>query len=183
MVKHGILTLLACATLALAQENYSTWSSYKSITINTKGANLGNGLGKYPLLVRLTSANSDVFSAAAANGADIRFTKANGTTRLPHQRERWDAVNKVAEFWVQVDTINAGDSTQSIRMYWGKSGAADSSSGASVFNTANGFGAVWHLGDSTAANPRPNQVSGGPSATLKNWTSGGPRIGHCRVGG
>ncbi|HAO99917.1 MAG TPA: hypothetical protein DCQ83_07725 [Fibrobacteres bacterium] len=47
-------------------------------------------------------------------------------------------------------------------MYWGKSGAADSSSGTSVFDTANGFQAVWHMskGDTTSES----------DATVNNFT-------------
>jgi hypothetical protein len=56
-------------------------------------------------------------------------------------------------------------------MYWGKAGAADSSNGAKVFKSNDGFAGVWHLGDTTGTNPRPNQVPGGPAATPKNFTA------------
>ena len=101
----GILLAVACVS---AQENYSSWSHYKAISINTTadtvngGANVAATVANFPLLVRLTAANTDVFTQATANGADIRFTTSNGVTRLKHQRERWDAVNHVAEVWVLV---------------------------------------------------------------------------------
>ncbi len=133
-------------------ENYATWSHHRQIGINTNpgsfgGANLTAPVAKFPLLVRLTPAQADVFAQAAANGADIRFTKADGVTRLPHQRERWDATNKLAEFWVLVDSVKANSQSNVIQMYWGKSGAADSSSGTQVFATANHFQAVFHLNE------------------------------------
>ena len=164
---------------AYSQETYSTWAHYKEVTVNTTsaGANVAGGVGKFPLLVRLTSANADVFTQAAANGADIRFTKADGVTRLPHQRERWDAANQVAEFWVLADTV-MGNASNTVRMYWGKGAAADSSNGGQVFTAANGFVSVWHMGDSSGVNPRPNAVSGGPSATPTNFPGGyGPKAG------
>ena len=113
------------------------------------GANVAATVANFPLLVRLTAANTDVFTQATANGADIRFTTSNGVTRLKHQRERWDAVNHVAEFWVLVPSIAGYLLTTPIRMYWGKIGAADSSNGAAVFDTVNGFRAVWHMNGGT----------------------------------
>jgi len=168
-----ILTSLVCAAAAMAQETYTTWAHFRDISVNTTaeaGAGITTVVTKFPMLIRLTAADADVFAQAAAKGADIRFTKANHTTRLPHQRERYDAVNKVAEFWVLMDTVQP-NSDNRIRMYWGKSGAADSSNGAKVFDTANGFLGVWHLGDSTLNNPRPDAVVGAPPAVLRNFDS------------
>jgi Concanavalin A-like lectin/glucanases superfamily/FlgD Ig-like domain len=39
-------------------------------------------------------------------------------------------------------------------MYWGNPGAADSSSGTAVFDTANGFVGVWHLGETGNTDPQ-----------------------------
>ncbi len=150
-MKKFICAALLLASGAFAQENYSQWLAYNAITVNT-ATDTVNGLPtvasaatvtNFPMLVRLTSANSDVF-AASANGADIRFTDTLGTTRYKHQLERWDATNKVAEFWVLVPSLTGGAVTN-LRMYWGKSGAADSSSGKAVFDTGNGFRGVWHM--------------------------------------
>ncbi len=171
--KTWMVASFMCAGIAGAQENYSTWAHYRDISVNTEttGANTSTAVNKFPLLVRLTSADADVFSGAAANGADIRFSKADHVTRVPYQRERYDAVNKVAEFWVLMDTVAAGADNR-LRMFWGKSGATDSSNGTEVFDTANGFVGVWHLGDSTTNNPRPDAVVGGPKAVLQNFNAG-----------
>src|SRR6185295_8586255 len=138
--------ILASAAFSFSQENYQTWSRFKDVTINTTstGANVSGPVANFPVLVRLTSANADVFSQAATGGADVRFTNSNGGTRLSHQKERWDSAGQAAEFWVLVPNI-AGNANTTIRMYWGKSGAADSSKGTAVFDTANGFQAVWHM--------------------------------------
>ena len=157
--KFGILTALLCAGLGFSQENYATWAGHQDVTINTTsdtangGANVSATVTNFPTLVRLTSAQAAVFSGAAAGGTDIRFTAADGTTRLAHQTERWDAANQLAEFWVLVPSI-AGNAMTTIRIYWGKSGAADSSNGTVVFDTTNGFQAVYHMnkGDTTAEN-------------------------------
>ncbi|MCD6023886.1 MAG: hypothetical protein K0Q91_802, partial [Fibrobacteria bacterium] len=96
------------------------------------------------MLVRLGAEDSDIFTAAKAGGADIRFDKLNGT-HLPYQIESWDAVGKSAAIWVLMDTVKGNSSAQNVRMRWGNAGAFDSSSGTAVFDTAKGFKAVWHF--------------------------------------
>jgi biopolymer transport protein ExbB len=175
-------TLLpTCALFAAAAfgqgEDYSTWGAYRAITINTAagsgGANVAGTVTNFPVLVRLTSAQADVFSGSlGANGADIRFTASNGTTRLKHERERWNAAGQTAEFWVLVPGI-AGNATTNIRMFWGKSGAADSSRGSAVFDTANAYRGVWHMNAEGVGSEADATVNGftmtpSPSAPATN---------------
>ncbi len=157
---------------AFGQENYTQWAQQKSLYINSSGsgANTAADVLKFPLLVRLDSTNfATGFAQAQGNGEDIRFTKAGDAVRFPHQIERWDSAGKKAEIWVLVDTIKANTRSQFIRMHWGKADAADSSRGTAVFDTANGFVGVWHLGDSTGHDPRPNAAGYAPSAILRNF--------------
>jgi hypothetical protein len=99
----------------------------------------------FPILIRLTSNTFD-FTQAKTDGADIRFTSSDGKP-LPYEIDHWDAVKKNAQIWVKADTVFGNVSTQSITMYWGYSTAADSSTSTAVFDTAEGFQGVWHLGD------------------------------------
>jgi hypothetical protein len=159
----------------LTGEDYSQWSYYKNIVVNTKssGAGVMTAQFKFPLLVRLNAVNAgDVFSGSAKsanNGQDIRFAKINGT-HLPCQRERYDSTNRVAEFWVLMDTVKGNDSSAALRMYWGKSNAADSSNGPAVFNAANGgFAGVWHFtnnGFNNSASGDYNADNGGTIDTV-----------------
>ncbi|OYV04443.1 MAG: hypothetical protein CFE26_16870, partial [Verrucomicrobiales bacterium VVV1] len=66
---------------------------------------------------------------------------------LPYQIEQWDSIGGKGTVWVKMPTIT-GNSTQEIIMYWGKSGVSSLSSGSNVFNSANGYASVIHLGDS-----------------------------------
>lgn len=142
---------LSLASFAAAQEDYSTWAHNESIKVNT--AATGGGAGTttlvtgFPVLVRLTSAQAGVFAQAKAGGADVRFRRGAGTV-LPYQIERWDSAGKSAEIWVRLDSVKANDATQAFTMFWGKSGAADSSRGAAVFDTAGGYQGVWHFNGS-----------------------------------
>jgi hypothetical protein len=142
-------TVNITVTAASADGLYSGWSNHKFITINTRAAGAAQSLRKFPLLVRLDSANFNTgFSQSAFGGSDLRFTKTGDVARLPHQIESWDAVAKRAAIWVLVDSVR-GDNVTNIRMHWGKAGVADSSNGAAVFEASNGFGAVWHMNEAS----------------------------------
>jgi len=126
------------------------WKHALRIGLNTasSGANVSETETGFPVLVRLTQSDID-FSQVQTSGADIRFTKANGTS-LPYEIERWDPVNKLAEVWVKVDTILGNDSAQSFILYWGASTGSTNQSlsdGAAVFDTGNGFAGVWHMNE------------------------------------
>jgi PKD repeat protein len=129
-------------------DDYSQWPNSALITLNTSGITTAN-VTNFPVLVRLNPGNFAGFANTLAGGADIRFAKTNGT-HLAYQIERWvSGANNVdtAEIWVRLDTVY-GNTTQTIRMLWGKAGAIDSSNGGRVFDTANGFMGVWHFNTS-----------------------------------
>jgi hypothetical protein len=144
------LCALVCAVTSQAQENYATaWSGHKFVIVNTVTAGIMGPVMKFPLLVRLDSTNAAIFTQAKAGGADLRFTKTDNTTRIPHQIDSWDATGKTASIWVLVDSVPILRNNFALRMHWGNASAADSSNGAKVFDTANAFQAVWHMGGST----------------------------------
>ena len=129
---------------------YSAFHYSRKLILNTasNGANIYGNVYSFPVLVRL-SKNTFNFAEAQANGNDVRFIKPDNTS-LPYEIERWDAARGQAELWVKVDTVYGNDSVQSINMYWGNVGAMGASNGAAVFDTANGFAAVWHLNQNCA---------------------------------
>ena len=131
----------------LDPENYDNWAFSSKVTINTtsSGANVTGDVTNFPLLVRLDKDNFN-FSQAKPDGTDIRFSKSDGV-HLFYDRERWDANNELAEFWVLVDEITGNNDTQYINMHWGKPDAPDSSKPEEVYKTSNNFQAVWHLNE------------------------------------
>lgn len=131
-----------------------------SLNTTASGADVAGDVADFPLLVRLTAGNFD-FTQAKSNGADIRFAKSDGS-RLPYQIERWDAVTGLAEVWVKMDTVYGGDSSQTLMMCWGNAAAVDSSDGGAVFDTAQGFQGIWHMGetDSLAPDATGNRYTG-----------------------
>jgi hypothetical protein len=163
----GCAAIALFSSMAAAQENYPTWAYFKNLALNTQasGAAVSNPVPAFPVLVRLTAADSQIFRSAAGHGQDVRFSKWDGT-HLPYQIERWDSVNMKAELWVLVDTVKGSDSVQAsypggyVKMYWGKSGAADSSNPAKVFDTANGYQATWHMGEAGGAVANDATING-----------------------
>lgn len=120
------------------------WAHSSRIFLNTTaaGANVVTGpVFGFPMLVRL-GPGASVFSSAAEDGSDIRFTKANGTP-LRHEIESWDRASSQAVIWVKLDTVLADDSTQFIRMYWGNPAAPAAAK--AVFDSASGYQSIWHM--------------------------------------
>jgi Concanavalin A-like lectin/glucanases superfamily/Domain of unknown function (DUF2341) len=159
---------------------YVGWNFSKKLTLNTtaSGANVSGNVTDFPVLVRLTSSNF-TFADAKQDGADLRFTKSDGTP-LQYEIERWDAAAGVAEVWVKVDTVYGNSNSQYIVMSWGASASSvtSASNGTAVFDTAQGFQAVWHLGQGTGASvldATANHYDGTPSGTAP--TSAGGAIG------
>ncbi|MBF0433461.1 MAG: DUF2341 domain-containing protein, partial [Fibrobacteria bacterium] len=146
---YACTLFLLCATTSFSQDDYSSWSYNDTLRLNTTsgGANVttSDSAFNFPVLIRLNSGNFN-FSQAMSNGEDIRFGKTDDT-HMPYQIERWDNAGELAEIWVKVDTVYPNNSTQKFVMYWGNGSALDSSVDSTVFDTAQGFSGVWHLGE------------------------------------
>lgn len=146
----GARTLLAQDVVVRAGDTvpvglYPGWKHSRLLRLNTtaSGVPLSADPGAFPLLVRLDSASLD-FSQARSDGADLRFARSNGIP-LPYEIETWNAAARSAAVWVRLPSVAAGDSLQSLRMYWGNPGAASESRGPAVFDSSFRFGGVWHL--------------------------------------
>lgn len=157
-MKNGIALglLLACSAGAFGAEKLEEWRHSASLWILTtpEGAAMPAGatVEGFPLLVRLDDGNFR-FEQARPEGADLRFTLADGTS-LSHQLEEWDPAGRSASIWVRIPRIE-GNAQQEIRMYWGHAVADPGGGGAGVFDASNGYLGVWHMDG-----PR-DEVSGG----------------------
>lgn len=105
-------------------------------------------LTSQPVMVRLTSA--DLATHAQADGSDIRFTAADGTTNLPYELESYDPATGTVTAWVLVPSVDAAVNT-TIHLYYGAANAPAQASPRAVW--ANEL-AAWHLSRSrTGAAP------------------------------
>jgi hypothetical protein len=169
----------ALAGLAVAAD-YTAWTGHRGILLNTSatGANVAGNVHNFPVLIRLGGNEAAILSAAGTGGASLRFSKADNATPLPYQIESWTATS--AAIWVKVDTILGNNAAQTIRMHWGNGAAASESNGAAVFDTANGFRGVWHLGPDSVgvskdATANKNHATQQGAATAIQGTVGGAR--------
>lgn len=148
---------IACLTLLLnsisaqvAEMDLSAWKQSGRLTILTtpEGANLPAEakVENFPLLVRLDRDWFD-FSQAQHEGQDVRFSL-DGKI-LAHQIEQWDPLIGTASIWVRVPEIR-GNARLLLDMHWGNAAAPAVSDGKKVFDAANDFLSVWHLGDDIA---------------------------------
>ena len=160
---------------------YAAWAHSLRLALNTTpaGADIASDVTRYPLLVRLDSSVFD-FAMARPDGADVRFSKQDGTP-LEYQIERWDAAAGRAEIWVRIDTVYGNRSDQWLRMHYGNPDAVDRSDGPAVFSPVHGFTGVWHLSDTSSAMPQPaawQDASGsGRQGEGRGASSGQGRIG------
>jgi hypothetical protein len=154
--------------------DYSTWKYSKKVYFNTtaSGAQVVETVTDVPVLIRLNAANFP-FSQAQAFGSDLRF-KTRDDAPLPYEIERWDPAaggSGQAEIWIKIDSVYGNDSTQYITMYWGNAKASSLSAGTRVFDTADGYTAVWHMaqqGNSSARDATLNNLTGTPSGMSGN---------------
>jgi len=142
----------------------SDWAHAMRIGIDTtsSGADVGQSVHDFPLLVRL-SASHFPFGEARPDGADLRFVDGAGTT-LAHEIERWDTDAGMADIWVLVPHIEGNRRDNLLLMYWGNPLAPAASSGRSVFGP---FACVLHMtGDADGATSHVGGSSGHDSVGL-----------------
>jgi len=180
-------TISTLATLVMVYSGRSTlagnagWNFSRKMYLNTtaSGAALGNAVYGFPVLVRLRSDNFN-FSEAKSNGDDIRFLKPDSTP-VPYEIEQWDAAGQTAQIWVKVDTVYGNDSSHFMTMEWGNPNGSSNSAGNAVFDTANGFQGVWHMGESgtQVKDATINHYDGTRAATMPATPVSGA-IGNCQ---
>ena len=123
------------------------WIYRRPVYINTSstGVRTAKEVNGFPLLLHL-SENSFPFEQARNDGTDLLFTNSEGA-RLPCEIEQWNKDDHLAFIWVKVDTVRAHSDSQHIMMWWGNPSAYAIEDRAVVFDTADGFQGVWHLGE------------------------------------
>lgn len=127
---------------------YAAYPWSRRITLTVAESAVDATLTSQPVMVRLTS--GDLAANAQADGSDIRFTAADGTTALPHEIEAYDPASGTLTAWVLVPSVDAATNT-TIQLYYGAPDAPAQASPRAVW--ANEL-AAWHLSRSrTGAAP------------------------------
>ncbi len=104
-----------------------TWAARKPVTI-APGL-VDTDLTDLVVLVQATA--PDVAARARADGADLVFTSGDGTTRLDHQLEAWDATGGALAAWVRIPSVTTSGGAE-LYLYYGNPTAADQQDPAAV---------------------------------------------------
>ena len=123
----------------------SGYTTRRKITIDK--SKIDDDLTDFPVLVKLTSSNFD-FSKANSDGYDMRFTSSDGTTLLKYERERHDATNKLAEYWVKIPSVSSSADTD-FYLYFRSLDTDDGADPTNVWDS--NFKGVWHMKDLTTS--------------------------------
>jgi len=123
------------------------WPYRKNITIN-KTAVSGTQTD-FPVLINLSS-DGDLKNHARSDGYDILFTREDGQTEIPYEREYYNNANGALAAWVKVPRLNSSTSgdayNTTIYMYYGFLSSPDKSKPPNVWDA--NYKAVWHLKES-----------------------------------
>lgn len=126
----------------------ANWVYRKKITIQS--SKVEADLDNFPVLINIT--DEEFGHVAKDNGGDIRVTKADGTTEIPREVEKFVKATGELVLWTKVDV--KGDSNVDIYIYYGNSDASepppDSNYGAEKVWDDN-FRMVQHLNDLPAS--------------------------------
>ncbi len=155
--------LLATAGSAQAAWWNGDWPYRVKIDADTgaHGANVGQPIGRTPVLVRLL-ANNFNFDTAKQDGGDLRFVAADDRTPLHYHIEKFDGlVDQVALVWVDVPDLAPG-ATANFYMYWGNSKANDASDAHATYDADQLL--VWHFGEESGL-PKDSTAYGNNAAT------------------
>jgi biopolymer transport protein ExbB len=114
-----LAAVLACVSTAHAWWD-EKWQYRVKIGFDTSaaGADIGENLSDFPLLVRLHSGNFS-FSNAKNSGEDIRFVSSDDTLVLKHHIEMFDPIDEIAILWVKVPRLSGDTNQEFIWMYYG----------------------------------------------------------------
>jgi hypothetical protein len=109
----------------------SGWSNRDRITIDH--TDVTADLSDFPIKVIVPS-TSDLFTVGKSDGADVRFTSADGKTLLDFEREVHDDTNSIAVYHVKIPLVSSTSDTE-IYLYYGNASATDASSPTSVWDS------------------------------------------------
>ena len=125
------------------------WKRRKPFTIAATYRDLGD-LTDFPFYLPIVD-DPDIAAHAKADGSDLRFTLADGTTLLYHHRGLYQVSDGVAEgrFWVREPSLPMGQAVTGF-CYYDNPEASDTSSG---LDTWANHAAVWHLEESGSGTP------------------------------
>jgi hypothetical protein len=145
------------------------WSYRKKITIYA--SQVSGDLDYFPVLINQSS-DGELAANAQADGGDILFTSANGTSKLDHEIEKYIPGTGELVAWVEVPSLSGSSNTE-LYMYYGNATVADQWNITGTWNEGgnDNFEAVWHL-DETSDQHNDSTSNGNHSTSVDVTTQG-----------
>ncbi|MDD9939359.1 MAG: DUF2341 domain-containing protein, partial [Myxococcales bacterium] len=132
------LRAIESQTITIDMNNALGTALKKKITIDS--TQVSSDLTDFPLLVDIT--DTDLRDEARADGLDIFFRNATGTTTLDFEIEEWDSTTGHLVAWVRVPTVSSSTDTE-IYVYYGDDSSIDRSDADGTWDDE--FRAVYHM--------------------------------------
>lgn len=167
-LRKYLFTLIFLFT-GVSQVVYAQLGSFterKKFNIESDSISGATDLTNFPVLVNVTLPSGDVENA---NGFDIAFTAADGTTQLDHDLESYNSGTGELVAWVRFPSLSATTDTQFF-IYYGDSGISTDQSTSNTWNSD--YQIVMHMdGSATEVDATSNANDG-----TENGTGGIPTI-------
>ncbi len=152
----------------------SAFAAAKYVTLSCSGYTGTTTLTNFQALVKLTEGVGGFsYSDCEANGTDLWFTDASGSTVYPHEVDTWNTSGE-SFVWVrlpEVVSVTGGGTPTTFTMHWGDLAAKQTTS-VNVWKNYNdgkgGFAGVWHMGTASGAENEPNAVGDGLDGIPRN---------------
>lgn len=118
------------------------WVYRQKITLHS--SQVPGDLTNFPVLITEANVQAALFANAQADGDDIALTAVDGTTRLSHEFETYDAGAQELDLWVKIPLLSGSTDTD-IYVYYGNASAGDQQDAENVWDT--NYLAVYHLSE------------------------------------
>jgi Concanavalin A-like lectin/glucanases superfamily/Chitobiase/beta-hexosaminidase C-terminal domain/Domain of unknown function (DUF2341) len=131
----------------------NSWTNRKAITIDHTKVSGSSSLGNFAVLFSATDANLKTVAnggnVGKSDGTDILFTAGDGTTKLDHELERYNALTGEVIAWVRVPSLSNTTDTV-LYIYYGNAAAANQQNPTGVWDSS--YKGIWHLPNGTILN-------------------------------
>lgn len=172
------VTSLLAPALAGAAWIHEDWDHRVEITANQALIESSETFTDFMLLVALDGIrNPDVFAGARADGNDLLFTLADGTTELDREIVSFDPFGQTAEIWVRVPAFSK--TSNGLYLYYAHPDTNLGSASSGTWGAE--YRAVYHFeedpGDAVLLDSSPIGAHIG-LVPERNWTSGDVAAGQ-----
>lgn len=123
------------------------WTYRQKITVATN--QVSGTLTNFPIVITHTNVQSGLWVHAQTNANDVVFTDTDGTTKLCHEIEKYDANARQLAVWVKLPVLSSNGTGSVFYLYYGNPAATNQENVTSVWSS-NGYLAVWHLKEDAA---------------------------------